>query len=96
MEGPLEEYKFKWEVVNATAHIKVPTKILYVRIEYHQQLFGFDFENMTLSFNDSTQVIDSINGYEMVDTAVDFYLKGKEIGTPIWYWVGLYTFVIAY
>lgn len=92
-EGPLDEYHYKWEVVNQTEHINVTSTILYVHIDYPDQLFGYDFENITLYFNDSTQLIDATNGFEMVDKAVQFFLKGKERHTPIGYWVGILFFL---
>ena len=96
IEGPLDEYNYEWKVINSSVHMKVPTSVLYIQVNYSGQYFDFDFEKITLFFNDSTQIVDSINSYEMVDTAIDFYLKGKETHTPLGYWIGLSLFVVLY
>jgi hypothetical protein len=96
MEGPLNNYNYEWEVINSTKHMTSPTSTLYVRIYSDFQLFDFDLEKITLSFNDSTQLVDSTNGFDMVDTGIEFYLKGRETYTFEGYWIGLYLFVIGY
>jgi hypothetical protein len=96
LEGPLDEYYYDWEVINSTKHMSVPTSTLYIKINYTGQLFDYDLEKITLSFNDSVKVKDSVNGFDMIDTGVDFYLKGKEKTLPFGYWFSLYLFAFLY
>lgn len=96
LEGPLDEYKYSWTVVNATEHKKVPTSGFFIYIDYPDQLFDYDFENITLYFNDSSAVIDSTNEFEMVDQAIQFYLHGKERDVPIEDWIGISLFAVGY
>mmetsp|Transcript_29105 Transcript_29105/g.33297 ORF Transcript_29105/g.33297 Transcript_29105/m.33297 type:complete len:101 (-) Transcript_29105:9-311(-) len=96
LSGPLESYSYSWELVDAAKYMTVATKTLTIRINYSGQLFDYDQEKITVIFVDSTQIIDSINGYDMVDKGFDLYLKGRETSTRLGHWIGLYLFVFFY
>ena len=96
LTGPLDTYDYTWEVVNATKYMSVVTDTLYVKINYKGQLFDYDLEKVTLTFHDLTQIYDSINGYDMIDTGFNFYLKGQETDIKDSYFIGFWMIVALY
>lgn len=76
--------------------MSIATDTLYIRIYYSGQLLDYDLENIRVTFVDSTQIVDSINGYDIVDTGIDFKLKGKQTTLPLSNWIFLYMIVFLY
>ena len=96
LSGPFSFYDYSWEVINATQHMSVSTDTLYIKIYYSGQLLDYDLENIRVTFVDSTKIVDSTNGYDMIDTGVDFKLKGKETTLNLTNWILLYLIVFFY
>jgi hypothetical protein len=96
MTGPKPNYEYTWELINATKWIDVPTDVLYISIDYDNQLFDFDMEMITVYFVDRSKIVDSENQFEMIDEAFDLILQGKEQPIEIHYYWGLFFFPIAY
>ena len=96
LTGPFDSYNYDWELIDATKHMSVSTDTLYIRVYYSDQLLGYELEKITVTFKDLSQIVDSKNGYELVDTGFDLYLEGKEYEIKQSQTVGLWLFVFLY
>lgn len=96
MRGPKPIYKFTWDIVNASRWADIATDVLYISIDYNDQLFDYDLEMITVTFVDRSKIVSSVDRFEMVDTAFDLYLQGKEQPLNEHYIWGLFFFPIFY
>lgn len=94
--GPLEEYRYTWQLVNYTKHMSFPTDTFYITIDYTEQYFDYDQEEIIVKFNELSHVRDSVNGFDMVDTGFDLYLSGKEKYVDLRYRIALYFFPVLF
>jgi len=96
ISGPLASYDYTWTLVNATKHMSVVTDTFYIQLDYSGQYFDYDWELVTVTFHDQTQIVDSTNKFYLVDTAFQLFLNGQEYKVESWQAIGLWLFVIFY